>query len=190
MKYNTLNICIKLKEKNTNDGLQTIVYSGKHLYILGFSGYFVALIADLFQKKVFRSLAKKVELTENNWDDVIMHSITLPISVIIWATGIAFAVDPEKTFHKNGQSHAEQDSLRNPTCETPAFRHFVLKLSECIFSALKFTGIDGNQRATLPCQTTSLQNVITGFINSRNSLLTCLVLWEIPVGTILSNRPT
>ena len=52
---------------------------------------FVALVADLFQKKIFGTLAKKAERTQNKWDDALLLSIPRPLSAIIWVTGIAFA---------------------------------------------------------------------------------------------------
>ena len=58
---------------------------------------FVALVADFFQKKIFRSLAEKAIRTANKWDDAVLQSIPRPLSIIIWITGIAFA---SEIFHK------------------------------------------------------------------------------------------
>jgi MscS family membrane protein len=69
-----------------------IFFTQENTYILqGFLVIFLALIADLLQKKIFRSLAKKAERTPIKWDDAILQSITQPLSVIIWVTSIAFA---------------------------------------------------------------------------------------------------
>ena len=69
-----------------------LLFTQENTYIFqAFLVIFVALIADLFQKKIFRSLAKKAERTPNKWDDAILQSITPPLSLIIWVTSIAFA---------------------------------------------------------------------------------------------------
>ena len=69
-----------------------LLFTQENTYIFqAFLVIFVALIADLFQKKIFRSLEKKAKRTPNKWDDAILQSITPPLSVIIWVTSIAFA---------------------------------------------------------------------------------------------------
>jgi len=63
-----------------------------NVYILqAFLIIFLALIADLFQKKIFRSFAEKAKRTSNKWDDAILLSIPSPLSIIIWITSITFA---------------------------------------------------------------------------------------------------
>lgn len=52
---------------------------------------FVALVANIFQKKVFKSLAEKAKRTSNKWDDAFLISVPNPLSIIIWVTGITFA---------------------------------------------------------------------------------------------------
>ncbi len=52
---------------------------------------FIALIADLTQKRVFKRLSQKAEKTTHKWDDAILSSIPRPLSVIIWSSSIAFA---------------------------------------------------------------------------------------------------
>ena len=51
---------------------------------------FATLIVDFMQKKIMRSLVKKALQTENIWDDAVLSSISRPLSLIIWVTGIAF----------------------------------------------------------------------------------------------------
>jgi MscS family membrane protein len=64
----------------------------ENFYILqAFLVMFLALLLDLFQKKILSALLKKAELTKNIWDDAILISIPRPLSTIIWITGIAFA---------------------------------------------------------------------------------------------------
>ena len=62
------------------------------VYILqAFLVMFAALLVDLFQKKIFKTLSKKAESTRNKLDDALLLSIPRPLSAIIWITGIAFA---------------------------------------------------------------------------------------------------
>ena len=64
----------------------------ENVYILqAFLVLFVALLVDLFQKKIFGTLSKKAQTTKNKWDDAFLLSIPRPLSAIIWITGIAFA---------------------------------------------------------------------------------------------------
>ena len=66
--------------------------SKENTYIFqAFFVIFLALIADLIQKFVFKRLAKKAEKTKNKWDDAVLFSIPRPLSVIIWVSSIAFS---------------------------------------------------------------------------------------------------
>ena len=68
--------------------------SKENTYIFqAFFVIFLALIADLIQKFVFKRLAKKAEKTKNNWDDAVLLSIPRPLSVIIWVSSIAFSAE-------------------------------------------------------------------------------------------------
>ncbi len=63
----------------------------ENVYVLqAFLVIFVALLVDLFQKKIVGTLSKKAESTRNELDDAILLSIPRPLSAIIWMTGIAF----------------------------------------------------------------------------------------------------
>jgi len=53
----------------------------------------VVLVADLSQKKIFSTFAKKAERTQNKWDDALLLAIPRPLSAIIWITGITFTGD-------------------------------------------------------------------------------------------------
>ena len=63
----------------------------------------VVLVADLSQKKIFSTFAKKAERTQNKWDDALLLAIPRPLSAIIWITGITFTGDigtfEEISFH-------------------------------------------------------------------------------------------
>ena len=66
----------------------------ENTYILqAFLVVFLALIADLIQKKAFRRLSKKAEKTSKKWDDAILSSIPRPLSIIIWISSIAFSAE-------------------------------------------------------------------------------------------------
>ncbi|MFT4579974.1 MAG: MscS family membrane protein [Nitrospinales bacterium] len=68
--------------------------SKENTYILqAFLVIFLALIADLIQKKAFRELSKKAEKTNKKWDDAILYSIPRPLSIIIWVSSIAFSAE-------------------------------------------------------------------------------------------------
>jgi len=68
---------------------QTLIQ--ENVYILqAFLVMFAALLVDLCQKKIFRTLSKKAESTRNKLDDALLLSIPRPLSAIIWITGITF----------------------------------------------------------------------------------------------------
>ena len=68
--------------------------SQENTYIFqAFFVIFLALIADLIQKYVFKKLTKKAEKTKNKWDDAVLFSIPRPLSVIIWVSSIAFSAE-------------------------------------------------------------------------------------------------
>lgn len=56
-----------------------------------FAVVFSALLADFFQRRVLRSLAKRLEKTSNPWDDALLESLRRPLSLLIWVLGISFA---------------------------------------------------------------------------------------------------
>lgn len=67
------------------------LFDQNNTYILQvFFVLFVTLVADIVQKKTFKSLAKKAERSRNIWDDALLLSIPRPLSVITWITGITF----------------------------------------------------------------------------------------------------
>lgn len=50
---------------------------------------FIALIADFFQRKVFRRLVRHAASTENLWDDAFLKALIKPVSLAIWVIGIS-----------------------------------------------------------------------------------------------------
>ena len=68
------------------------LFAQANIYIFqAFLVIFVALIANLFQRRIFKSLAEKAKGTPNKWDDALLLSVPHPLSAVIWATSIAFA---------------------------------------------------------------------------------------------------
>ena len=60
-----------------------------HVFII----VFVALLIDFIQKRVLTKLQNKLESTKTAWDDALMHAIRRPLSLLIWAFGLSFALD-------------------------------------------------------------------------------------------------
>lgn len=90
MKYDIFSIRNDLKERKRVAGLDQMLIQ-ENVYVLqAFLVMFVALLVDLCQKKIFRTLSKKAESTRNKLDDALLLSIPRPLSAIIWITGITF----------------------------------------------------------------------------------------------------
>lgn len=63
-------------------------------YILqAFIVIFLALLVNYIQKKVLKRIHAKVKETKNTWDDAFVDALPRPLTLIIWATGIALAAD-------------------------------------------------------------------------------------------------
>ncbi len=58
-----------------------------------FSVVLLTLLFDFSLRKVTNHLHKKLELTENPWDDSLVDAIRRPATVLIWVVGIAFAAE-------------------------------------------------------------------------------------------------
>jgi MscS family membrane protein len=91
LKYVIFSISDNLKEIRQMSGFNKLLNPENIFIIQAFLVIFVALIADFFQKKIFKSLAEKAIRTTNKWDDALLLSIPRPLSIIIWITGITFA---------------------------------------------------------------------------------------------------
>jgi MscS family membrane protein len=57
-----------------------------------FAVVFVALMADLAQRRISARIQKRLEKTENPWDDAIARALATPISLLIWILGILQAI--------------------------------------------------------------------------------------------------
>ncbi len=54
---------------------------------------FLALLIDFVQKRVLIRLYRRVEATENLWDDALVDAMRRPLSLLIWVVGITFAAE-------------------------------------------------------------------------------------------------
>jgi hypothetical protein len=52
---------------------------------------FLALLFDFIQRRILKGLKKRLERTNNPWDDALLDALTAPISLMIWVIGIALA---------------------------------------------------------------------------------------------------
>jgi len=74
------------------DFLQGDFWQGAGVWITQiFVVVFVALLADFFQRRILRSLAKRFEKTKNLWDDAVLEAMRQPLSLLIWVVGISLA---------------------------------------------------------------------------------------------------
>lgn len=54
---------------------------------------FAALLFDFIQRKLLARLHRKLEHTDNPWDDALVQAALRPLSALIWLIGITFAAD-------------------------------------------------------------------------------------------------
>ena len=70
------------------------IFSQENVYILQiFLVILMTQVANLTQKKIFKTFLKKAGRTKTKWDDAFLLSIPRPLSAIIWITGIAFSCE-------------------------------------------------------------------------------------------------
>lgn len=60
-----------------------------HIFIIIFS----ALILDYIQRRILTKIQSRLEKTKTAWDDALIHAIKKPLSLLIWITGLSFALD-------------------------------------------------------------------------------------------------
>ncbi len=67
---------------------------GTNLWIVQiFIVVFVALLLDLFQKRILRRLHRHAIKSKTFWDDTLIAAIGKPLSALIWILGIVLAID-------------------------------------------------------------------------------------------------
>lgn len=54
---------------------------------------FLALLASYFQRIVLKRLQRKLEHTQNPWDDALINALRRPLTLLIWIIGISIAAD-------------------------------------------------------------------------------------------------
>ncbi len=74
------------------DFLQNEFWQGDGVWVTQiFVVVFIALLADFFQRRLLRGLAKRFAKTNNHWDDAVLEAMRRPLSLLIWVTGISLA---------------------------------------------------------------------------------------------------
>ena len=70
------------------------IFIGHNSYLIqAFIVVFGSLILDFIQRRIFKRLLKSVEKTKTKLDDALVAAISKPISIVIWAAGIALAAE-------------------------------------------------------------------------------------------------
>ncbi|WP_455216980.1 hypothetical protein, partial [Kaarinaea lacus] len=54
---------------------------------------FLALLLDFLQRRVVKHIIRRLEKTENPWDDALLISLRRPLSFLIWVVGLSFAAE-------------------------------------------------------------------------------------------------
>lgn len=54
---------------------------------------FIALVASYIQRILFKRLQRKLERTQNPWDDALINAMQRPLTLLIWILGISLATD-------------------------------------------------------------------------------------------------
>jgi MscS family membrane protein len=73
--------------------LEDILIANNSYMIQAFIVVFGSLIIDYIQRRILKRLQKRLEETENRWDDALIAAVRRPLSVIIWAAGISLAAE-------------------------------------------------------------------------------------------------
>jgi MscS family membrane protein len=66
----------------------------KDAYLIqSFVVIFATLLIDFVQKKTLKKLHDRLKKTQNKWDHILVDSVSKPLSILIWATGVGFAAE-------------------------------------------------------------------------------------------------
>lgn len=69
-------------------------YLGTETWILQvFLLVFASLMLDFFQRKILKRIEAKIQVTENLWDDALIHAAVRPVSLFIWIIGVSLAAE-------------------------------------------------------------------------------------------------
>jgi len=75
------------------DTLQKFFIEHNSYLIQAFIVVFGSLILDFIQRRILKRLLRRLEKTKNKLDDALVGAISKPISIVIWASGIALAAE-------------------------------------------------------------------------------------------------
>lgn len=75
------------------DSLQKIIIENNSYLIQAFIVVFGSLIIDFIQRRILKKIQQRLEKTANKLDDAVVGAISKPVSVVIWAAGIALAAE-------------------------------------------------------------------------------------------------
>jgi len=75
------------------DSLRKIIVENNSYLIQAFVVVFGSLVIDFIQRKVIKKLQRRLLKTKNKLDDAFVGALAKPVSVVIWAAGIALAAD-------------------------------------------------------------------------------------------------
>lgn len=80
---------------NTDEILQKLnVFSGEDAWILQvFLVVLASLLLNFFQKHLIRRIHRQLEKTRTRWDDLLLVSISRPLTLLIWLIGLTFAAE-------------------------------------------------------------------------------------------------
>ncbi len=82
----------KIMELNF-ESLQKILIDNNSYLIQAFVVVFGALVLDFIQRRILKKIHRRLEKTVNKWDDAFVGALAKPVSVVIWAAGIALAAE-------------------------------------------------------------------------------------------------
>jgi len=75
------------------DSLQKFFIEHNSYLLQAFIVVFGSLILDFIQRRILKKLLRRLEKTKNKLDDAVVGAISKPISIVIWAAGIALAAE-------------------------------------------------------------------------------------------------
>lgn len=75
------------------DSLQKLFIGNNSYLIQAFIVVFGSLLLDFIQRLIFKKILRGVKKTKNKLDDALVEAIIKPISIVIWAAGIALAAE-------------------------------------------------------------------------------------------------
>ena len=75
------------------DSLQKLFFENNSYLLQAFIVVFGSLILDFIQRRILKKLHRRLQKTKNKLDDALVAAISKPISIVIWAAGIALAAE-------------------------------------------------------------------------------------------------